>query len=102
MTIAIQGRSVTFTAVNEGITFDQMHEVLAVTFQGTGLTAGQRVTLRDTATPGTGNVLADYVTEAAIDNQDLWSGRPAQIVKALALDNNTVAGTWVLTVTIGI
>jgi hypothetical protein len=101
MTIAAQTKSITFTAVNEGIDFGPTpRHVVGITFQGTGLTAAQRVVVRDTATPGSGNILADYIIEGAADNADLFTGHPPQRVSGLAIDNNTVAGAWVLTVTV--
>lgn len=98
MAIARQPRAITFTAVNEGIDLGEQTEVVGITFQGSGLTAGQRVLVRDHATPGSGSVLADYLTEAAIDNADMWVSRKSQQVQGLSIANNTVAGTWVLTV----
>jgi hypothetical protein len=38
------------------------------------------------------------VIEAATDNADLWTGRESQPTGALSISNNTVGGTWVLTV----
>jgi hypothetical protein len=98
MAITLKGRSITFTAVNEGITLANELEIVGMTFQGSGLTAGQRLQVTDSATPGSGNVLADYLIEAATDNADLWTGRLRQQVGALSIANNTVAGTWVLTI----
>lgn len=99
MAIAKQGRSITFTAVNEATkVFEAPLEVVGMTFQGTGLTAGQRLVVRDSATVGSGNILADYVVMAATDNADLWVGRDKQDVAAIGIDNNTLGGTWVLTV----
>ena len=103
MAIAEQGRSITFTAVNESLGFGgNWRRIIAMSFQGTGLTAAQRLVVRDTATVGSGNILADYQTEAATDNADLWGGRKSQVAKGLSIDNNTIAGTWTLTVTIAI
>lgn len=89
------------TAVNEGFSFPPYmgRKLIALNLQGTGLTAAQRLVVRDTGTVASGNVLADYVIEAATDNADLWGGRTPQIVAGLSIDNNTVAGTWVLTAT---
>jgi hypothetical protein len=98
MAIARQGRSITFTAVNEGITLPEQIEIVGMTMRGTGMTAAQILQVRDSATPGSGSILADYVIEAATDNADLWTGRESQPTGALSISNNTVAGTWVLTV----
>lgn len=103
MAIAQQGRSITITAVNAGVSFGgDLREVVAMTFQGATLTAGNRLVVRDTGTVASGNILVDYLVEAATDNADLWGGREAQQVKGLSLDNNTIDGTWVLTVTVRI
>lgn len=98
MAITPGGLQYTLTAVNEAITLPQRVEVVGMTLQGTGLTAAQRLVVRDSATVGSGGVLADYEIEAATDNADLWAGRAPRIISALSIDNNTVAGTWVLTV----
>jgi hypothetical protein len=98
MAIARQARSITFTAVNEGYAFGALVKVVGMTFRATGATAGQLRQVRDSATPGAGSILADYVVEAATDNADLWVGRQPQIVDALSISNNTVGGTWVVTV----
>ncbi len=78
MAVTINSRSVEMTATSDAITLPYKKMIVGINFQGTGLTAGQRVTLRDTATVGTGNRLADYETEAATDNGDLWGGRSPQ------------------------
>lgn len=98
MAITPGGLQYTMTAVNESITLPQRMEVTGMTFEGSGLTADQRLTVRDSATVGSGGILADYRTEATTDNADLWAGRAPRIISALSIDNNTVAGTWVLTV----
>ena len=97
MTVAAQTYSVTFTAVNEGTTLVGPRLLVGLTFQGTGLTANHRLVVTDSATPGAGSILADYIVEAAADNADLWGGRTPQWVSALSIANNTVGGTWVLT-----
>lgn len=98
MAITPTARAIQFTAVNEGITLPFAKQVVGITFQGSGLTTGQRVLVTDSATPGGGSPIADWLTSAAIDNADLWAGRAMQNVTALSIANNTVAGTWVLTV----
>lgn len=100
MAITRAARHLTFTAVNEGIALAPTMRVVGIAFQGTGLTAGQRVLLTDSATPGAGNVLADYQVSAATDNADLWGGRTPQTVGGLSVATGTVAGTWVLTVSV--
>lgn len=98
MAVLTQGQSITMTAITDSISFGgSLAELMAVSFQGTGLTADQRLTVRDTTTQGSGNVLLDYRIEATSDNADFWGGRTPQPVKGLSIDNNTLAGTWVLT-----
>lgn len=106
MALTQQGRSITFTAITDKVDFGGMlFNLTALSFQGgvtggTALTAGQRLVVRDTGTIGTGNILADYLTEATSDNADLWGGRKPQLIKGLSIDNLAVAGTWALTATI--
>lgn len=103
MALARQGRSITFTAITDKVDFGGfLHDVIGITFQGTGLTASQRLVVRDTGTIGTGNILCDYITEGTADNGDLWGGRKPQQVRGLSIDNNTIGGTWVLTVSIDV
>lgn len=101
MAVTPSGRTVLMTAVNEGIAFPPYFgkKLIALNFQGTGLTAAQRLVVRDTGTAGSGNVLADYIIEAAADNADLWGGRTPQLVSGLSIDNSAVGGTWTLTAT---
>jgi uncharacterized protein (UPF0303 family) len=98
MAITRTPRAVRFTAVNDGIDLGEMVDVVGMSFQGTGLTASQRLEVRDSATVGGGSPLADYITEGTADNADLWVSRKSQTVSGLSVSNNTVAGTWVLTV----
>lgn len=99
MTMTRTGKTVTLTAVNEAIDLAMLFaKIVGMTLQATGATAGQRLTIRDSATVGEGEILADYVIEAATDNQDLWANKPPRFVRGLSVDNNTVAGTWVVTV----
>ena len=83
MAIAQQGMSVTITATNDSLTFTGATTIVGMTFQGTGLTAGQRITLRNKTAVGSGSILADYVTMAATDNCDLWGASPSQVVYAV-------------------
>ncbi|MGH9256591.1 MAG: hypothetical protein ACRD3C_18680 [Vicinamibacterales bacterium] len=98
MALQADALSVTFDAVNVGVNLGRLRTVGGVTFWGTGLTPGQRLTLRTKSQPGEGSKLADYVTAAALDNADLWAGRAPQQVRMLSLDNLPVDGTWALTV----
>lgn len=97
MAIARQANSLTITAVNDSLAFAVPVEVVGASFQGTGLTAGQRVTLRDSATVGSGSILADYAVQVSSSSADLWGSRPTRMVQAVGIDNNTVGGTWVVT-----
>lgn len=95
MAIAYQANSITFDATNASTpTGDHLIEIIGMLFQGSGLTAGQRLLVKDLS----GNVLSDYLTEGTADNADLWGGRKPQIVNGINVANTTVAGTWVLTV----
>lgn len=90
MAVARQGKSLTMTAANDAAT--GVFAVAGINFQGTGLTAGQRVRLLDTD----GTVIADYLTEGTTDNADLWAGRALAMYQGLRVENNTIAGTWVV------
>jgi hypothetical protein len=103
MAIATAGTAVTFTAVNEKTEeWPDLREIVGMSFSGTGLTAGQRLTVRGgtngAPAVGSGTILADYRPKAADDSADLWHGRAPQPVRGISIDKNTVAGTWVLTV----
>ena len=92
------GNSVQFDATNTGIDLGNPVQVVGMTFKGTGLTAGQPLTVRDHVTPGSGNIIADAVVGATIDNLDLWGAKPPMVVTGLSITSATVAGTWTLTV----
>jgi hypothetical protein len=103
MAIAQQGRTWTFTAVNEGVSFPgDLRELLGITFQGSGLTGGQRLVMRDSGVPGQGNILVDAVVATAptstADTGNLYHAQRPCFVKGIAIDNNALAGTWVVTV----
>ena len=101
MAITTKPISVTFSASNDGVAFTHPREIVGMTFQGSGLTAGQQMTVRNKSTVAAGSILADYLVAAAIDNADLWSGRKPQYVNGLSMDNTTIGGTWALTVFFG-
>jgi hypothetical protein len=91
-------------AVNEGVAFAPYmgRRLRSMQFQGgvsggSALTAGQRLVIRDTGTPGTGNILVDYLTEGTSDNASFTAEVNGRIVQGLAIDNNTIGGTWVVT-----
>lgn len=94
MAVDNQGQSIAMTATADAVT-RKVH-IVGISFQGSGLTAGHRILLTNTA----GGVIADYLVEAATDNADLWNGRPGAFHKGLLLTTNAT-GTWVLTVMVG-
>lgn len=95
MAVTVGGRTVQLTATTDA--FTGLADIAAITFRGTGLTAGQAVRLLDSNDA----LIAEYLVEAtAVDNADLWGGRPPSLHKGFKLDGGTLAGTWVLTVTL--
>ena len=103
MAVTLAAHSVSMTAVADATSFaggnvGNSRQVVGMSFQGTGLTAGQRVSVRDSGTAGVGSLLADYAVTGTSAYQDLWGGRLPQMVTGVSIDSGTVAGTWVLTV----
>lgn len=98
MAVAREGKSITFTADADAIAAGQMFYVVGLTFQGSTLTAGQRLRLTDNQG---GTVLCDYLVEAATDNADFWQGREGAFVDGLLVEDGPADGTWVLTVFLG-
>lgn len=92
MAVTRQGRSIQMTATGDAVT-GVMFPV-GLNFQGTGLTAGQRLLI--TATDG--SVVADYITEGTSDNADLLNGRRGLCYQGLTIAAGTVGGTWVLSI----
>jgi hypothetical protein len=68
--------------------------IKGITFQLTGGTAGQRLRLTDTA----GDLIVDYMTEAATDNADLWNARKPHFYQGLLVEDFPAGGTGVLTI----
>lgn len=93
MAVTRQGTTIQMTADADAIAAGRVFFVNAISFQGSGLTIGQRLTLTDAG----GSVLCDYLVEAATDNADLWGGREPQFANGLTLAG-PAAGTWVLTI----
>lgn len=87
-----KGRSIMFDAVTDTYAA-QIVDIAGISFQGTGLTAGQNVIMTDDQD----SVIVDYIVEAATDNADLWNGRAPQFCMGLKM-TGTVGGTWQLTV----
>jgi hypothetical protein len=89
------GNSIVFDATTDTYAA-QIVEIGGLTFQGTGLTAGNRLVLTDDG----GSVIADYIIEAAADNADLWNGRDPKFYMGLKIGAGSLAGggTWALTV----
>lgn len=92
MAVARQGRSFTMTATGDAVT--GILFPIGMNFQGTGLTAGQRLLITDTD----GAIIADYITEGTSDNADLLNGRDSTCCQGLKIAAGTLAGTWVLSV----
>lgn len=92
MTVAKQGSSITMTAVLDAYT--GIVSVAAIIFEGSGLTAGQRLTVTDTD----GSVIADHLVSGTTDNTDLLNGRQPQVYQGIKIPATTVGGTWVLTI----
>lgn len=86
MAVTYQGKSIVMTADADAAT--GLYFINGMTYQGTSLTAGQR--LRVTATDGT--VLADYQVEAATDNADLWAGKATVFVKGILVEDFPASG----------
>jgi hypothetical protein len=89
------GNSIVFTAITDTYAA-QIVDIAGIVFQGSGLTAGNRVLLKDDG----GTIIADYLVEGTTDNQDLWNGRPPKFYTGLKIDSTSLAGggTWALTV----
>jgi hypothetical protein len=95
MAVTRSGASIAMTAVGDAST-DRLF-VTGLNFQGTGLTAGQRLLIQDTG----GSTIADYITEGTSDNADLLGGREGKWYDGVKIASGTVAGTWVLSVILG-
>ena len=92
MAVTRQGRSIQMTATGDaytGVIFP-----IGLNFQGTGLTAGQRLLV--TATDG--SVIADYITEGTSDNADLLNGRKGLCYQGITIAAGTLSGSWVLSI----
>jgi hypothetical protein len=95
MAVTRSGSSIAMTALADAVTGPLF--IAAINFQGTGLTAGQRLLIQDTG----GSTIADYLTEGATDNADLIAGREPKFYDGIKLAAGTVAGTWVVSVILG-
>ncbi len=94
MAVTRQGRSITMTATGDeatGVIFP-----IGLNFQGTGLTAGQRLLVTDSG----GSIIADYITEGTSDNADLLNGRKGLGYQGIKIAAGTLTGTWVLTIVV--
>lgn len=69
--------------------------ITGLTFSGTGLTPGERLFIVDSKN----SPLADYTTEVATDNANLWN-QPPQMRTGVKF-NNFPAGAWRVTVFLG-
>jgi hypothetical protein len=88
------GTTITFTADNDAVL--GVYFVNGLTFAGTGLSAGSRLRVTDTA----GNLVADYytVSSTGIENADLWNGRQTQVCHGLKVEDAPAGAGWTLTV----
>lgn len=86
-----KGKTIVFDATSDTYA-NQVVCIRDITFQGTGLTADDRVLLLDDGD----DPVADYVVPDATANAQLWNGKP-QFVHGLKM-SGTVDGTWALTV----
>jgi hypothetical protein len=97
MAVTRLGKSITMTADADSIAAGNHFFITGLSFQGSTLTAGQRLRLTDAG----GSIICDYLVEAATDNADLWGGREEQHVNGLLVEDGPAAGTWVLTIFLG-
>ena len=91
MAVQLRSRSIQMTASGDVVPGNPVLALQQLTFAGTGLTAGQQLTVLD----GNGDIVADYVIEAAIDNAELLPN--PRMVRGLNILNVTLSGTWRLT-----
>jgi hypothetical protein len=91
MAVQRRSRSIQFTAAGDTVAGNPVLALQQLTFAGTGLTAGQQLTVLD----GNGDIVADYVVEAAIDNAELLPN--PRLVRGLTILNVTLSGAWKLT-----
>lgn len=91
MAVTIKPQSRVMTANADALTEDVIID--SITFQGTGLTAGQILTLVDSGS----SVIVDWVVPDTIANADLWAGRTPRKYKNPTL-TGPAAGTWKLTI----
>lgn len=96
MAVTRTGRALTMTATGDAYT--GIAYIEGINFQGTGLTAGQRLLITDTA----GGPIADYITEGTSDNADLINGRDACLgYQGVKIAAGTLAGSWTVTIVLG-
>lgn len=95
MAVTRLSNAIEMTATGDAVT-GKLY-IVGINFQGTGLTAGQRVKVTTTG----GATIADYITEGVSDNADLLGGREGMFYDGVAIAAGTVGGTWVLSVICG-
>lgn len=95
MAVTRTGNSIEMTALGDAVTGRLF--IVGLNFQGTGLTASQRLTVVDTG----GSTIADYITEGTADNADLLNGREGRWYDGVKLAAGTVGGSWIVTVILG-
>ncbi len=86
------GKSIVFDAVSDTYAAKTVW-IGGLTFQGSGLTVGNRILMLDDGD----DIVADALVTAATQNLDLWNGRKAMNYYGLKM-SGTVDGTWALTV----
>jgi hypothetical protein len=95
MAVTRSGSSIEMTATADAVTSRLF--IVGLNFQGTGLTAGQRLLIQDTG----GSTIVDYITEGTSDNGDLLGGREGKWYDGIQIAAGTIAGTWKLSVILG-
>jgi hypothetical protein len=89
MAVTRRSRSVQFTASGDAVT--DFLKVAGLYFDGTGLTAGQQVIIRD----GNNDIVATYTVMAANDSS---TNLLAECQKMRGLNvTGTIGGTWTVT-----
>lgn len=79
------GNAITFDALTD--TYTGIVEIAGITFQGASLTAGDLVSLQDSA----GDPIVDYLVEGTADNADFWNGRPPKFYHGLKIGAGSLA-----------
>lgn len=93
MAVTANRRGFVATAVNDAVT--GLHHVISIQLAGTGMTVGQRLTIKDTS----GAIVVDHYVESAEENKEfVVSPRWINGIKLTAVP---AAGTWTIAVQYG-